>query len=84
MAILTDSKHGTVCEAIDELTRQCRDSLDADEVPADKQSFVRIAECRYQLPCHSWGQPDLRNQQQRTLSCIQRASHRSKIYRRLP
>lgn len=34
-------------QAIDELTRQCRDSLEADEVVADNQSYVRIAECRY-------------------------------------
>ncbi|CAM3504729.1 hydantoinase/oxoprolinase family protein [Polaromonas hydrogenivorans] len=33
--------------AIDELTRFCQDSLQADGVPADKQSYQRIAECRY-------------------------------------
>jgi N-methylhydantoinase A len=32
---------------IDDLTRLCRERLDDDEVPADKQSFIRIAECRY-------------------------------------
>lgn len=34
-------------EVIDDLTRQCRESLEADEVPADKQAYTRIAECRY-------------------------------------
>jgi len=33
--------------AIDDLMQSSRDSLDADGVPADRQSFVRIAECRY-------------------------------------
>jgi N-methylhydantoinase A len=33
---------------VEELVQQCRDSLTADGVPADKQHFQRIAECRYQ------------------------------------
>lgn len=32
---------------IDELTAQCRKSLEDDGVPAYRQRFVRIAECRY-------------------------------------
>ncbi len=33
---------------VEELTQLCRDSLTADGVPADKQRFQKIAECRYQ------------------------------------
>lgn len=32
---------------IDDLTAQCRASLDADGVPGYRQSYLRIAECRY-------------------------------------
>ncbi len=44
---VTQASLDRINQSIDDLTQQCRDSLDADEVPTDKQSYVRIAECRY-------------------------------------
>lgn len=51
LSILNTADQGaidTINMHVDELIEQCRASLTADGVPAEKQRFQRIAECRYQ------------------------------------
>lgn len=44
---IQQSSIDNIINVMDDLTRSCRESLDADGVPAIKQKFIRIAECRY-------------------------------------
>lgn len=50
ITILKDVKQtqlDKINSVMDDLMRLCRERLVDDEVPADKQQFIRIAECRY-------------------------------------
>jgi N-methylhydantoinase A len=44
---LTQEEIDRINGVIDELTAQCRASLDADGVPGYRQHYTRVAECRY-------------------------------------
>ena len=48
LAEADEAAYDTINAYVDQLEQQCRERLTADGVPAAKQTFKRIAECRYQ------------------------------------